>query len=362
MVAGLWRRPAFYGTGGDAAVGEEARAVRNGVGMIDVSTLGKIEVRGPDAAAFLDRIYVTPHARQPVGRSRYALLLDDSGSIIDDGVACRFAEDQFYVTATTGQADATYRLLTWFNAQWGMNVDIANLTGAFAAVNIVGPLARQVLAPLVEEVDLAGAAFPYLAVRLGTVGGIAARFLRVGFVGELGYEIHVPASQGEALWDVLIDAGSALGIRPFGVEAQRLLRLEKGHVIIGQDTDGLTTPHEANMAWAVPRTKQEYRGKSAVETRRERGSDRLLVGFRLSEIGAAPPENCLAVDGDSMIGRVTSAALSDALGAVIGLAFLPPARSTSGSAFDIRLPSGALVAAEVTATPFYDPEHKRQDL
>ena len=163
MVAGLWRRPASYAAGGEAAIAEEAEAVRTGVGLIDVSTLGKIELRGPDAAAFLDRIYMTPHARQPVGRSRYALLLDDAGSIIDDGVACRFAEDQFYVTATTGQADATYRLLTWFNAQWGMDVDITNLTGAFAAINIAGPLARQALAPLVEGVDLEPGGFPYLA-------------------------------------------------------------------------------------------------------------------------------------------------------------------------------------------------------
>jgi sarcosine oxidase subunit alpha len=362
MVAGLWRRPANYAAGGDSAIAEETRAVRTGVGVIDVSTLGKIEVRGPDAAVFLDRIYVTAHAKQPVGRSRYALLLDDAGSIVDDGVACRFAEEQFYLTATTGQADATYRLLTWFNAQWGMNVDIANLTGAFAAVNIAGPLARQALMPLVEGIDLAAPAFPYLAVRMGTVGGIAARFLRVGFVGEPGYEIHVPATHGEALWDLLIEAGKPFGITPFGVEAQRLLRLEKGHVIIGQDTDGLTTPHEANMAWAVPKAKKEYRGKSAVESRRERGSDRLLVGFRLKQLGPPPPENCLIVDHDTIVGRVTSAAASEACGGGIGLAFLPPGQSMVGSDFEIRLPSGALIAAEVAATPFYDPGNKRQEL
>jgi sarcosine oxidase, subunit alpha len=243
-----------------------------------------------------------------------------------------------------------------------MNVDIANLTGAFGAISLVGPLARQALAPLVEGVDLAAPAFPYLAVCMGIVGGISARFLRVGFVGEPGYEIHVPAIQGEALWDLLIEAGSALGIRPFGVEAQRLLRLEKGHVIIGQDTDGLTTPFEANMAWAVPKTKKQYRGKAAVEARRERGSDRLLVGFRLEQMGETPPENCLIVDGDTIIGRVTSAAMSEAADAGIGLAFLPPGRSTAGSAFEIRLPSGALIAAEVAATPFYDPGNQRQEL
>lgn len=364
MIAGLWRRPAVYGPGDDrqAAIAAEARAVHTAVGLIDVSPLGKVELRGPDAATFLNRIYLTPHAKQAVGKSRYAVLLDDGGAIVDDGVACRFAEEHFYLTATTGQADATYRLLTWFNAQWGMDVDITNTTGAFAAVNIAGPLAREVLAPLVDGTEMSADAFPYLAVRTATVGGIPARLLRVGFVGELGYEIHVPAIQGETLWDLLTDAGKPHGLKPFGVEAQRLLRLEKGHVIIGQDTDGLTTPHEADMAWAVRATKMDYRGRAAVALRQQRGSDRILTGFRLTQAGPPPPENCLVIDGDTIAGRVTSAAVSAECGGVIGLAFVPPGSRTPGTPFSIRMPSGEMVAAETTATPFYDPEGGRQAL
>ncbi|MCP4382457.1 MAG: FAD-dependent oxidoreductase [Hyphomicrobiales bacterium] len=364
MLAGLWRRPAVYPANGNrqAAIAAEVEAVRTSVGLIDVSPLGKIEIRGPDAAVFLDRIYLTPHAKQPVGRSRYAILLDDGGSIVDDGVACRFGEEQFYVTATTGQADATYRLLTWFNAQWQMAVDITNSTGAFAAVNIAGPLARVVLSPLVEGIDMSTDGFPYLAVRSGSVGGIPARLLRVGFVGELGYEIHVPAIQGEALWDLLTEAGKPQGLKPFGVEAQRLLRLEKGHVIIGQDTDGLTTPHEANMAWAVRKTKQDYRGKAAVDFRQKRSAERILTGFRLTQGQVPPPENCLVIDGDEIAGRVTSAAVSAACDGVIGLAFVPPGANAPGTPLSIRMPNGDRIAAVAAETPFYDPSNERQAL
>ncbi|MBM3487875.1 MAG: FAD-dependent oxidoreductase [Alphaproteobacteria bacterium] len=363
MVAGLWQRPAFYGAPADAerAIAAEVMAVHEATGMIDVSTLGKIELRGPDAAAFLDRIYATPHAKQPVGRGRYCLLLDEAGNIADDGVIGRLAETHFYVTATTGQADATYRLLTWLNAQWGMDVDITNLTGAFAALNIAGPASRTVLAGLVEDVDLAPGAFKYMDVRHGRVAGVAARLLRVGFVGELGYEIHMPAAYGQAVWTALADAGRAHGLRPFGVEAQRLLRLQKAHVIIGQDTDGLTTPAEANMGWAVGKTKTSFVGRAALAVRGTRPLQRVLVGFRMDASATVPPEASLVIEGDAIGGRVTSAARSAAAGGIIGLAFVPPSRAAEGSPFAIRLPSGAMVGAEVAPTPFYDPGNTRQE-
>ncbi|MBM3559072.1 MAG: hypothetical protein FJX53_04135 [Alphaproteobacteria bacterium] len=366
MPAGAWVRPAWYGAayGAEAAVAAEVRAVRESVGLIDVSTLGGIEVRGPDAAAFLDRLYTTPHLKQPVGRGRYAVLCDEAGAIVDDGVACRLAEDHFYVTATTGNADATFRALTWWQAQWAMNVDIANATGAFAAVNIAGPLARTVLTPLAEGVDLAAPAFPYMGVRTGRISGIAARLLRVGFVGELGYEIHVPMADGEALWDALMAAGHAAGIQPFGVEAQRLLRLEKGHVIISQDTDGLSTPHEAGMEWAIGKTKPDYIGRAAHRVRAARGFERVLAGFRLRDrLAEAPEECCLVIEGGEIAGRVTSAARSVACGGIVlGLAYVPPARAAIGSAFAIRRASGATVEAEVVKAPFYDPDNARQAL
>ena len=216
MPAGLWYRPAYYGAPADreAAIAAEVRAVRTGVGMIDVSTLGGLEVRGPDAAELLERIYTFAYAKQPVGRTRYLLACDMTGAIIDDGVACRFAEDWFYVTATTSGVDVLYRSMLRWNAEWRLDVDVAGVTAAYAGINLAGPLARQVLERLDGDIDLAPTAFPYLACRQGRLAGIPVRMLRVGFVGELGYEIHCPASYGAALWDLLAEAGKPLGHPP----------------------------------------------------------------------------------------------------------------------------------------------------
>jgi sarcosine oxidase subunit alpha len=365
MLAGSWYRPAFYGKPGerDEAIREEVLAVRNNVGLIDVSTLGGLDVRGPDAAEFLNRLYTFAYAKQPVGRSRYVLMCDQSGAIIDDGVACRFHDEHFYVTATTGGVDAVYRLMLQWNAQWRLDVDVANVTAAYAAVNIAGPRSRDVLAQLCRDVELSPSAFPYMGVRLGTVAGIPARILRVGFVGELGYEIHVPASQGEALWDLLMEAGAAAGIRPFGVEAQRVLRLEKGHIIIGQDTDGLTHPHEADMAWAIAAKKAYFMGGRSIAIQMARPLTRKLVGFTVEDAGAPVPEEChLTIRGSEIVGRVTSAVRSPALERTVGLAYVAPDQAEPGTSFDIRVQDGRIIEGKVVPIPFYDPENKRQEI
>jgi glycine cleavage system aminomethyltransferase T len=265
MPAGVWQRPEYYQVAGQdrlACIRGEAHAVRNGVGLIDVGTLGKLEVIGPQAAEFLERVYTSNYANLKVGMTRYAVMCDESGVVIDDGVVARLADDHFYFTTTTSGAATIYRELSRLNTMWRLDCGIVNHTGAFAAVNLAGPKSREVLK--LTSLDLSAAAFPYLAVREGEVAGIPARLMRVGFVGEWGYEIHVPASMGGALWDALMQAGKAHGIRPFGVEAQRLLRLEKGHIIISQDTDGLTTPLEVGMDWAVKMNKPFFVGQRSL--------------------------------------------------------------------------------------------------
>ena len=212
-AVGAWWRPAFYGTAAqrDSMVAEEVAAIRHGVGLIDVSTLGKIEIRGPDAAEFLDRIYTFTYARQPVGRIRYLLMTNEAGTVIDDGVAARLDAEHFYLTATTGAVDNTFRQMQFWNAQWRLKIDIANVSVGFAAINLAGPRSREVLSGLTTDIDLSAENFPYLAVRQGSLGGIPVRMLRIGFVGELGYEIHVPNQMAEALWDKLLAAGRASG-------------------------------------------------------------------------------------------------------------------------------------------------------
>ena len=365
MVAGPWLRPSYYGPpeARAQAIREEVMNVRNNVGLIDVSTLGGLEVRGPDAAEFLNRVYTFAYLKQQVGRARYVLMTNEAGAIADDGVACRFHDHHFYVTATTGGAEAVYRIMLWYNAQWRLDVDVTDVTAAYSAVNIAGPRSREVLERLSDDVDLSAEGFPYMGIRTGTVAAIPARLLRVGFVGELGYELHAPASQGEALWDALMEAGRDLGIRPFGIVAQRILRLEKGHIIIGQDTDDLTHPYEADMAWAISRKKPFFVGRRAIDIQMEHGLERKLVGFTIPDPAAPVPDEChLVVRGADILGRVTSVAASPILGKTIGLAYVAPEQAEPGQVFDIKVAGGRLVQAEVVPLPFYDPDNKRQEL
>lgn len=364
MTAGLWMRPAYYGPKDDAdrAIENEVRAVRTAAGLIDVSTLGGLDIRGPDAAAFIDRMYTWAYEKQPVGRARYTLMTDIAGVVIDDGVACRIAPNHYYVTATTSGVDQVYRAMTWFNVQWKMDVDVANVTAAYSAVNLAGPNARAIVQSLATDIDFSKDAFPYMGVRTGTLAGIPVRVLRVGFVGEAGYEIHCPAGYGEALWDTLMAAGKSHGLKPFGVEAQRILRLEKGHIIVGQDTDGLTNPIEAGMEWAMAKKKPFYVGKRSIEMQAAKGITRKLVGFALSDSSGPMPKDChLVIRDGQIIGRITSVVKSPTLGKVVGLVYLPLDMTQTGQRFDIRV-DGATVAAEVVPTPFYDPDNARQEL
>ena len=364
MPAGIWQRPAYYGKPEERerCMQEEARHVREKVGLIDVSTLGGLDVRGPDAAELLERLYTFGFAKLAIGRTRYALMTNEHGVVIDDGVCARLAEQHFYVTATTSGVDRIYQQMLKWNAQWRLDVDITNVTAALAAVNLAGPLSRQVLAKLCDEVDLSAEAFPYLGVRQGKVAGIAARILRVGFVGELGYEVHVPARHAERLWDALMQAGAGLGIRPFGVETQRLLRLEKGHVIISQDTDGMTHPAEIDMQWAIGRKKPFFVGKRSIEILEAQPLKRKLVGFTLPKGSPQPLEGHLVLDGADISGNVTSCEYSQTLGQIIGLAYAGAHQATPGMHIPIRVEGGVMVNAKVVPLPFHDPDNLRQEL
>ena len=365
LQLGNWYRPAFYGSPDDqhSAIQSEVRQVRNNVGIIDVSTLGGIDIRGPDAGEFLNRIYTFGFLKQPTGRARYALMTNEAGVVIDDGVACRITDQHFYVTATTGGVDRVFQSMLKWNAQWRLDIDVANVTSAYCGINVAGPQSREVLQRLCNGIDLSPDAFPYMGVREGNVAGIPVRLLRVGFVGELGYEIHAPQHSGEALWDALIDAGTPQGIRPFGVEAQRILRLEKGHIIIGQDTDAMSHPAEVGMAWAIDRKKPFFVGKRTIRELESRPANRALVGFEIGDTNdVVPKESHLVLQGDRIVGRVTSAAFSPTLGKAIGLAYVPPASAEVGSEIDIRVDHGVMVAAKVVGVPFYDAGNQRQEL
>jgi len=363
MEAGVWMRPEFYGRPEERAqaILREVQAVRTALGLIDVSTLGKIEVMGPDAGKLLDGTYTMRMSNIKLGMTRYALMVDDSGVIVDDGIVGRIAEDRFYVTATTSHADATFRTLSRHIVEWGLDVRLVNRTGTLAAMNLAGPHARTLLAPL-TDINLSEENFPYLGLQEGTLCGVPVRLIRVGFVGELGYEIHLPVDAAESLWKTLMAKGLEYGIRPFGVEAQRVLRLEKGHIIVGQDTDGLTNPFEANMPWAVPlKTKPWFTCKPSLALLKDR-CNRNLRGFMLPKgySGELPRECHLLIENGDIVGRITSIAYSPALGRHIGLAMVDLPLAATDKPFQVRVDSGALVSLEPCATPFYDAEGARQ--
>jgi sarcosine oxidase subunit alpha len=352
LDAGLWKRPESYG---DPMA--EVRAVRSAVGLIDVSTLGKLEVVGPDAAELLERIYLNRWADLKVGRSRYGAMCNEDGILFDDGVAARLGPERFYLTATTGNADGVYQWLELWKTTWRLKATVLNHTSAVAAMNLAGPRARDVLSGL-TKLDLAPAVFPYLAFREGEVAGVPCRLLRIGFVGELGYEIHCPNAYAWHLWEALVQAGKPFGLKPFGVEAQRVLRLEKGHLIIGQDTDALSNPFDAGLEWLVRLEKPQFHGREPLLRLKAMGSQARMVGFQMLETDGVPSEGCQVVEAGRPVGRVASARYSPTLERSLGLAWVPSARSARGERFWIRW-NGADVPAVIVPTPFYDPEGKR---
>ena len=360
MNAGLWKRPEHYG---DPAA--EVLATRRSLGLIDVSTLGKLQLRGKDAPALLERLYTNKWAGLAEGRARYGVICNEEGVVINDGVAARLADDNWYVTGTTGAADALYEDIEWnLQSGWNYEVQVVNLTDVYAAMNLTGPQARAALQPL-TDIDLSNEAFPYLAARRGLIAGVPAVVLRIGFTGELGYEIHVPAGYGLYLWETLLEAGQRFGITPFGVEAQRIMRLEKGHFIVGQDTDGLTDPFMANLEGVVKMDKPDFVGKPSLARRQKQGVTQKLVGYRMLDPAIVPEEANQIVQpnptwpiGLEIIGRVTSARYSPTLKQSIGLCWLPVELSEPGSQFTVRI-RGELHPGQVMTLPFYDPAGQR---
>jgi sarcosine oxidase subunit alpha len=350
MWAGDWRRAYDYG---DPKA--EAMAVHKAAGLIDVSTLGKLIVQGPDAGEFLDRLYPNRFSNLKPGRIRYGVIASDAGRIMDDGTICRLDDESFYVTTTSSGAGAIYDWFTWWLADWQLDVQIVDMTQGLSAVNLAGPRAREIMGR-VTELDCSAEAFTYLDGKQAEVAGVPCLILRIGFVGEVGYEIHCPAAQGEHLWDALMDAGRELGVKPFGLEPQRLLRLQKLHILIGQDTDSESNPFGAAMSWIVKLDKeQDFIGKWALQHYENEQLETTLVGFTLQN-GHVPTEGAVVMpENGSPMGQVTSARYSEKLGRVIGMAWVPAALAKDGARITIS-DEDKRFEGEVQTSPFYDPD------
>lgn len=378
MGAGLWMRPEHYG---DPAA--EVKAVRERVGLIDISTLGKLKLTGPGVPDFLNKLYVNRWSKLKEGRVRYGIMCNSEGIIMDDGVTARVGPEEWYTTTTSGGAGQIYEWVQWWRQSgWGEGVTVTNVTDGNAAFNLAGPLSRATLTKLLEpdqENALDKENFNYMDVRELTLAGVDCRLMFIGFTGELSYEIHCPAGYAQYLWQAILDAGAEHGISSFGVEAQRILRLEKGHIIIGQDTDALTDPLMVGMDRLVKLDKPDFLGQRMLQRTAENGVHQKLVGFKLdrrlgwdhspSEQHEAPEEGLQIVltvprsekhpRGLKIIGWVTSSRFSPTLNEVIGLCWLPTEVAESeGASFNIRR-NNSLIPAVVHHGPFVDPEDQR---
>jgi sarcosine oxidase, subunit alpha len=366
---GQWKRPRFFPRAGepmDEAVERECLAVRGAVGAMDASTLGKIEVAGPDAPTFLDRMYTNRMSNLAVGSIRYGLMLGLDGTVLDDGVAMRLAEDRYLVTTTTGNAAVVLdRFEEWLQTEWpDLRVYCTSVSEQWAVVAINGPRARDVVDALGTDVDLSREAFPFMTFRDGQVAGVPSRIARVSFSGELAYELHVAGWHGPLVWDAVMAAGRAFDIEPYGTEAMHVLRAEKGYVIVGQDTDGSVTPGDLGMEWIVNPSKGDFIGRRSL-----RRAD-LVRPDRKQLVGLFPeavlPEGAqLVLDGSAEIpmalaGHVTSSYASPALGRPFALAMLEGGHAMHGRTVFAPL-RDRTVACEVTSPVPYDPDGVRRD-
>ena len=361
---GSWRRPYCYlrsGESRETAVEREIRAVRGGVGMIDASTLGKILVKGPDAARFLDRIYTGMMSTLPVGRCRYGLMCTDAGFLFDDGVVVRLKDDEFLCHTTTGGAERVHAWLEeWLQTEWfGLRLFTLNVTEQWAQVVVAGPRSRTLLERLGSDIDFGEDALPLLGMAEGRIDSAQVRAFRISFSGELAYEVAVPAGFGMSLWQALLDAGKELGLSVYGTEALHVMRAEKGYIMIGDETDGTVTPLDLDLGWAVSKKKKDFLGKRGMRMPHLASGDRpRLVGLLTDDPEVVLPCGACAVEaqpegGQRIIGHVTSSYRSPALGRSIAMALIERGPERIGGAIEFPVKDGT-VRARIVRPSFLD--------
>ena len=364
---GLWRRPQYYSQNGKTmqeAVAKEVNNVRNNVGIIDISTLGKIHLRGPDVAEFLNRIYTNKWSKLPIGKCRYGVMLKEDGMVFDDGVTSRISELDYHMTTTTGGAAAVYN---WMNdllqTDWPeLRVHMVSVTTQWAGIAVAGPNARKLMQKVFTDIDLTKENFPFMSFGEGQISGIPVRIFSVSFTGELSYEINVPSRYGMFLWKLLIEKGKDFEVMPFGVESMSTMRLEKGHFIIGQDTDGTVSPHDLGLKWLVKEDKKQFLGKRALKLAEMTRDDRhQFIGLLSENINEILPEGGQILKEKSnkrplpVDGLITSSCVSPTLEKSIALGVLKNGQKRIGEKLYVYS-LGRFYAATVCKSHFYDLE------
>ncbi|PPV42669.1 sarcosine oxidase subunit alpha [Ectopseudomonas oleovorans] len=371
---GQWKRPWYFPKKGEdlhAAVARECLAVRNSVGILDASTLGKIDIQGPDAREFLNRVYTNAWTKLDVGKARYGLMCKEDGMVFDDGVTACLADNHFLMTTTTGGAA---RVLEWLEiyhqTEWPeLKVYFTSVTDHWATMTLSGPNSRKLLAK-VTDIDLDKDAFPFMSWKEGLVGGVPARVFRISFTGELSYEVNVQADYALGVWEQIIEAGKEFDLTPYGTETMHVLRAEKGFIIVGQDTDASVTPDDLNMGWCVGRTKPfswiGKRGMNRDDCLRE--DRKQLVGLKPVNPNQVLPEGAQLVFDPKqsipmqMVGHVTSSYMSAAMGYSFAMAVVKGGLKRMGERVFAPLADGSLIEAEICSSVFYDPQGDRQNV
>jgi sarcosine oxidase subunit alpha len=369
---GQWKRPWYFPKPGEdlhAAVNRECLAARNGVAMMDASTLGKIDIQGPDAAAFLNMVYTNAWLKLGVGKCRYGLMLDENGMVMDDGVTTRLAENHFLMTTTTGGAARVMTWLErWLQTEWPhLKVYLTSVTEHFATAAVVGPKSREVLQAVCKDLDFSPAAFPFMSSFEGTVAGVPARIMRISFSGELAYEVNVRADRAPSVWEALFAAGEPFGITPYGTETMHVLRAEKGFIIVGQDTDGSVTPVDLGMDWIIAKGKDFLGRRSLLRSDTVRDDRKHLVGLLAEDPATVLPEGAQIVSDARaavpvpMLGHVTSSYFSAFLQRSIAMALVKNGRKRMGEKVELPLADGRVLRATIASPVFVDPEGARQN-
>ena len=361
---GQWKRPRFYPRADEdmaAAVLRECRAVRTGVGMLDASTLGKIDIQGPDAAAFLELVYTNRWTSLEVGRCRYGVMLGEDGMVLDDGVTARIDTEHFITFTTTGNAARVLdHMEDYLQTEWPhLEVWLNSVTEHWAVAVVTGPRARDLLTAAAGDVDLSAAAFPHLAWRSATIAGYAVRLYRISFTGELSFEVHADARHARAVWETLIAAGAPFAVTAYGTEAMHVLRAEKGYIIIGQETDGTVGPDDLGLAWAVANSKPDFIGKrSLARSDMYRVDRKQLIGLQPETAVDEGAQITATANDSAMLGHVTSSYRSPTLDRPIALALVSAGRTLGGSSVYARSGDRAVRCAVVDPV-FYDPNGER---
>ena len=370
---GLWKRAWYFPQNGETlhqAVLRECQTVRSKAGLFDASTLGKIEVVGPDAAEFLNRLYTNAWSKLAVGRCRYGLLLNEQGFVWDDGVIGRMAPDRFHVTTTTtGAPRVLAHMEDYLQTEFSeLDVWLTSTTEQWAVIAVQGPLARMILAPLITGIDLSPDAMPHMSVRLGHICGVETRLFRVSFTGELGFEVNVPSGHGRTVWEALWTEAGKHGACAYGTEAMHVLRAEKGFIIVGQDTDGTVTPHDLGMDWAIGKAKPDFVGKRSLErVDLVKAGRPQFVGLQTHDPHYVPDEGAQVVPvvepetGSAALGFVTSAYQSATLGRSIALGLVADGRAKLGETVYLTRLDGQAMPATLVDPVFYDKEGARLD-